>query len=163
MIRPRVRARYRLKGGIDGFRLVKLLACLVLALFVIGPLTAQATVRSAAARPSLRITPKRLDFGAARVGVATTRSLRVTNSTGAVVLLSVGWSTSTRLDPGFRFPTSKQCLRHEVEQLQPGQSCILTFAFTPVTAGVATAAFVFSTDGWKTRAGTVVLKARTAA
>jgi hypothetical protein len=146
-----------------GFRLVKRLACLVLALFVIGPLTAEATIRSPAVRPSLRITPRRLDFGAPRIGVATTRSLRVTNSTGGVVLLSVGWSTATRLDPGFQFPTSKTCLRHEVEQLQPGQSCTLTFAFTPVAAGVATAAFVFSTDGWQSRAGTVTLKARATA
>jgi hypothetical protein len=143
-----------------GFRWVKLLACLVLALFVLGPPAAEGTIRARSARPSLRITPRRLDFGAARIGVAKTRSLTVTNSTGKTVLLSAGWSTGRRLDPGFGFPTSSTCLRHEVEQLRPGQSCILTFAFSAASARVARAAFVFSIDGWNTIDSTVLLRAR---
>jgi hypothetical protein len=135
--------------------------CAVLAAAVVGVVCGPAGSR-VAARPELRVTPPVVEFGAARGGAVRQRTVTITNMSDDPVPLSAGWSTASRLDPGFGFPTGDSCLQHEIEVLEAGQSCSLVFTFSPVADGVAEATFVFSLDGWQSTAASVRLTGRAA-
>jgi hypothetical protein len=135
-------------------------ACVAIAASVGGALCGQAGSRVAAGHAALRITPSTVEFGAATIGHTKSRTVTITNSSDEPLTLSAGWLAGSRLDPGFGFPSGDSCLQHEVEVLQPSQSCTLTFTFAPVAAGAAEATFAFSTDGWQTIEGRIGLKGR---
>ena len=144
----------------QGLGAARLVACVAIAASVGAALCGQAGSRVAAGQAALRITPPMVEFGATPVGKTKNRTVTITNSSDEPLTLSAGWATDSSLDPGFGFPSGDSCLQHEVEVLQPLQSCTLTFTFTPVVAGVAHAAFVFSSDGWQTIDGRIGLKGR---
>jgi hypothetical protein len=139
----------------------KLLMCLTLGALVLGASAAEAPSRTTGGRPALRISPPVVEFGQSAPGVTKTRTVTITNTSGAPLTLSAGWSTSSTLDPGFGFPTGDACLQQEGEILEAGQSCTLTFTFSSAQVAAAEATFVFSLDGWQSTAGTVRLRART--
>lgn len=138
-------------------RLIKLLMCAALGVAVLVPLTAQARVSTG---PSLKIAPRTVDFGSVKVGAVKSRSITITNTSDQDALLAAGWATDSPLDPGFGFPTSDTCLQEEIEVLPAGGSCTMSFTFSPAASGPARATFVFSLDGWQTRAGSIDLAAR---
>jgi hypothetical protein len=144
----------------EGLGAARLVACVAIAASCVGAFCDQAGSRAAAGRPPLRVTPSAVEFGASSVGATKSRTVTVTNRSDEPLTLSAGWATDSSLDPGFGFPTGDSCLQHEVEVLQPSQSCTLTFTFVPVAAGVAEATFAFSIDGWQTTEDRIRLKGR---
>lgn len=135
---------------------LKLAICLALAAFGAVLVAGSAGSRNASGSDVLRITPPVAHFGGARVGAVATRSITITNTSDATVVLNAGWATDSELDPGFGFPTSDTCLQTESQPLLPGEKCTLTFTFTAVAAGEARATFVFSTDGFATTTGVLL-------
>jgi hypothetical protein len=135
---------------------LKLAICLALVAFGTALLAGSASSRNAASSDALRVTPPTLHFGAARVGVTTSRSITITNTSDASVALIAGWATDSQLDPGFGFPTGDTCLQTESQTLLPGQKCTLMFTFTAVASGEAHAKFVLSTDGLATTTGVLL-------
>ena len=122
--------------------------------------TAQAGSRVALEGSPLRITPPHLNFGSTQKGAVRSRSITITNTSGATITLNAGWATDAPLDPGFGFPVGDTCLRTESEQVLPGQQCTLTFTFSPLAPGAASAEFVFSFDDWDSASTRVTLDAR---
>lgn len=135
---------------------LKLAICLALVAFGTALVAGSASSRNASGSDALRVTPPTLHFGAARVGAVTSRSITITNTSDASIVLNAGWATDSELDPGFGFPTGDTCLQTESQTLLPGQKCTLTFTFTAVVAGVARATFVFTTDGFATKTGVLL-------
>ena len=144
----------------EGLGLARLMACVAVTASLVGVFSARADSRLAMGPPALRVAPPVVEFGASSVGATQSRTVRVTNVSDQPLTLSAGWSTDTTLGPGFGFPTGDSCLQREIEILQASQSCTVTFTFTPVTAGVAEAAFVFSIDGWQSIESRVRLKGK---
>jgi hypothetical protein len=135
---------------------LKLVICVALVAFGTALVAGSASSRNAASSDALKVTPPTVHFGAARVGVVASRSITITNTSDAGVVLNAGWATDSQLDPGFGFPTGDTCLQTESQTLMPGQKCTLTFTFTAVASGEAHAKFVFSTDGFATTTGVLL-------
>jgi hypothetical protein len=163
MIRAQTRIRYRSEGGMRGLGVARLVACVAIGASLVGAFSEQARSRIGVGRPTLRVTPSAIEFGASVLGATKSRTVTIMNTSDGPLTLSAGWAADSTLDPGFGFPTGDSCLQQEVEVLQPSQSCTLTFTFTPVAAGVAEATFAFSIDGWQSIEARVRLKGRAVA
>jgi hypothetical protein len=99
--------------------------------------------------PLLRISPVGFDFGTVALGTSSASQMTtVTNvGLGPVVL------SGTSVAPGAGFTASDNC---QNTKLNPGQSCQMSFGFTPTTLGAATAT---ATGTWSGQAYSIALHA----
>jgi hypothetical protein len=92
-------------------------------------------------RPDLAVAPDTLDLGTVELGSAGSDSVTLTNRGGGVVEI-----TSIEVRPGGPFRVEPRGCTVDT-QLPGGASCVVDVAFTPTSAGDATATLVVGWDG----------------